>query len=74
MNFLDLIRAEQPAPAQMPAMDGTADPLTAWRAVISGHGPQFLGLSDTQVAARQWLNQPFGTAADMDAKITAGKA
>jgi hypothetical protein len=72
-SFIDAMN-EAPAPLQhMPAMNGDTDVAKAWQDAVSGRAPE-RGFADTRAAAKTWLNQPFGTDAEMDVQITVGKA
>ena len=65
-------------PAVMPAPEGGSgvNAAQAFQDAISGRAPQFIGLADTQDAARQWLSQSFMDPAEAGVRerVAAGKA
>ena len=60
-SFMDVMKLKQPAPTPQPPAEGGAgvNAAKAWQDAISGRAPQFIGLSNTQDAARQWMGQAF---------------
>ena len=77
-DFNALMRAAAPTPAKLPPAEGGAgaNAAQAFQDAISGRAPQFIGLSNTQDAARQWQGQAFNDPADADVRerVAAGKA